>query len=420
MKNHLSLALLACLFITSCTKDGGTLNLTFTKSTAKYGNLEEIRNTELNASSRTINNPGKIYIGNEFLLIGEEGVGIHVYDNSAPANPVNVAFMDIPFCKEFYVKDNFIFAESQYDLLKINIQDYRNPFLTKRVLNAFASPLTNDQGQQLIGFTYEEVTEKIKLKSIEYDQIAENDALYYDYTESLIPASQVPSSFSGTSGGQIGTVNRITENLGFIYVISNSKIHVFDNNGTLNKSNEIETQNDLQTIYPNGDYIFLGTRSSMDIYDVRNPETPVEVSSHWHTTACDPVLPYESDVAYVTVRTGDFSDCPGDENALLVLDVSDVTQPEERTAISLTSPYGMAIENNILYVGNGAAGLHMYDVTDRFNPLFKGVNAAVKAYDVIPHPTITNLILTSGPNGIEQYEFNEETLNLSLISHIQI
>ena len=100
MKNYLSLALLACFIITSCTKDKGSLTLTFTKSTAEYGNLEEIRNTELLEASRAIENPGKIYIGEEYLLIGEEGIGIHVYDNSAPANPVNVAFMNVPFCKE--------------------------------------------------------------------------------------------------------------------------------------------------------------------------------------------------------------------------------------------------------------------------------------------------------------------------------
>ncbi|HCY45110.1 MAG TPA: hypothetical protein DHU89_00400 [Flavobacteriales bacterium] len=420
MKNYLSLALLACFIITSCTKDKGSLTLTFTKSTAEYGNLEEIRNTELLEASRAIENPGKIYIGEEYLLIGEEGIGIHVYDNSAPSNPVNVAFMNVPFCKEFFVKDDFIYAESQYDLLKINISDFASPFLAERALNSFATPLTNDQGQQLVGFSYEEVTEKIKINSKEYEQVSENSTLYYDYTESLIPSSAVPSSFSGASSGQIGTVNRITEHMGYIYAISNRKIHVFNTNGALIKSNEIETSNNLQTIYPKGDYIFLGTQTSMDIYDVRSPEAPVEITSHWHTTACDPVLPHGDDVAYVTVRTGDFSDCPGDVNALLVLDLENITSPQERQSIDMASPYGMAIEGDILYVGNGAAGLYMYDISDRFNVTLLGTNTAVQAYDVIPHPTITNLILTSGPNGIEQYEFNQETLDLNLISHIQI
>ena len=168
MKNYLSLALLACFIITSCTKDKGSLTLTFTKSTAEYGNLEEIRNTELLEASRAIENPGKIYIGEEYLLIGEEGIGIHVYDNSAPANPVNVAFMNVPFCKEFFVKDDFVYAESQYDLLKIDISDFASPFLAERAQNSFATPLTNDQGQQLVGFSYEEVTEKIKIDSKEY------------------------------------------------------------------------------------------------------------------------------------------------------------------------------------------------------------------------------------------------------------
>lgn len=420
MKNYLSLALLACLVITSCTKDKGSVTVTFTKSSAEYGNLEEIRNTELIGLSRSIENPGKIYIGEEYLLIGEEGIGIHIYDNSAPANPVNVAFMNVPFCKEFFVKDDFIYAESQYDLLKINITDFTNPFLAARASNSFATPLTNDQGEQLVGFSYEEVTEKIKINSKEYEQVSENAVLYYDYTESLIPPSAVPSSFSGASSGQMGTVNRITEHMGYIYAISSSKIHIFNNNGVLNKSTEVETFNSLQTIYPKGDYLFIGTQTSMDIYDVRSPETPIETASHWHTTACDPVLPHGDDVAYVTVRTGDFSNCPGDVNALLVLDLEDISSPQERQTVDMVSPYGMAIEGDILYVGNGDAGLYMYDISDRFNVTLLGTNTSVKAYDVIPHPTITNLILTSGPNGIEQYELNEVTLGLNLISHIQI
>ena len=103
-----------------------------------------------------------------------------------------------------------------------------------------------------------------------------------------------------------------------------------------------------------------------------------------------------------------------------MLDLEDITSPQERQSIDMASPYGMAIEGDILYVGNGAAGLYMYDVSDRFNVTLLGTNTTVQAYDVIPHPTITNLILTSGPNGIEQYEFNQETLDLNLISHIQI
>lgn len=157
----------------------------------------------------------------------------------------------------------------------------------------------------------------------------------------------------------------------------------------------------------------------MEIYDISNPENPSSTSSFWHTTACDPILPF-TDVAYVTIRTGDFSNCPGDVNALLVLDIQDVTQPEQQEEIEMRSPYGMTIHEDVLYVGNGENGLEMFDITNRYNPVSIGVDNSVKAYDVLVHPTIPNLILTSGPNGIEQYEFNPETLNLQLISHIQI
>lgn len=394
--------------------------MTYTKSTAMYGDLDAIRNTPLIESSRAISDPGKIFIGDEFLLVGEEGKGIHVFDNSSPVNPTNVLFLNVPLCKEFFVKDNFIYAESQYDMVKIDISNFQNPFINSRIANAFAEPFLNDEGEHLIGFNFEVVTEKFKINSIEHEELSLNDHLYYDYSESLIPPSAVPSSFAGTSSGTIGTVNRITEHNGYVYSVSNRKIFVFNNTGTFSKSNEIDTWNgSLETIYPQGDFIFLGTRSSMDIYSISNPENPEQTTSYWHTTSCDPVLPY-GDVAYVTLRTGDFAECPGDVNALMVLDVENIQSPMERQQVEMASPYGMAIHDNILYVGNGDNGLEIFNANNPLNLVHLGTNSAVKAYDVIPHPTIPHLILTSGPNGIEQYEFNEETLDLSLISQIQI
>ncbi len=417
MKNYLSIALLTCLLLSSCTKDIGTITMTFNKSTAKYGDLEQIRNIPLVETPQAISNSGKIFVGEEFLLIGEEGRGIHVFDNSNINSPTNVAFLNVPLCKEFYVKDNFIYAESQYDMMKIDISDFRNPSIHSRAKNAFAQPFTNDNGYQLIGFDHSTVTEKIKINSKKHEQLGESETLYFDYQESLIPPSAVPSSFSGTSSGSIGTVNRITEKDGYVYAVSNSKIFVFNNTGTFTKANEVQTHSQLETIYPQGDYLFLGSRSSMDIYNVSNPENPIETGSYDHTTSCDPVLPH-GNIAYVTLRTGDFSDCPGDVNALMVLDISNIQSPNEVQEIELSSPYGMAINDGILYVGNGANGLEMFNIDNPSSPVRIATDNSVRAYDVIVHPTIPNFILTSGPNGIEQYEFNAETLNLSLISRI--
>ena len=96
MQKHLLFLLLSFVLIQSCTKDIGTVETTYTKAIAIYGDLEEVRNTPLVSTAKEIENPGKIFVSNDFILVGEEGEGIHVIDNSDPINPVAVQFINIP------------------------------------------------------------------------------------------------------------------------------------------------------------------------------------------------------------------------------------------------------------------------------------------------------------------------------------
>ncbi len=421
MKNLFTIALLASLIFSSCTKDGGSILLSFNKKTAVYGDIEEIRNTPLLEAAKTISNPGKVYIGEEILLIGEEGSGIHIYDNSNPTNPQNMAYLNVPFCREFFVSENKIFAESQYDMLKIDISNPSAPFIESRVTNAFGATIQDNQGRTVIGFTAEEVTENIKLNSAEHNSIQETHEILLDFENSLIPASAVPSSFAGSGSGLSGTINRITEHNNTVYVASATSIHVFSNSGDLQKVNEISTRDFTETLYPKGDHLFAGGRNSMKVFDLSSPENPVEESSFWHTTSCDPVLPHpEEDIAFITIRTGDFSNCPGDVNLLEIVSLENINNPTRIQSIELQSPYGMALVENVLYVGNGTNGLVKFDVSDPANAFIIETDDSIQAYDVIPHPTIPNLILTAGPEGINQYEYNAQTLEFTLIGQIHI
>ncbi|MFK7756437.1 MAG: LVIVD repeat-containing protein [Flavobacteriales bacterium] len=415
---HLSfLSLLLLLFISSCTKDSGDLTVTFDKATAEYGDISEIRNTPLISAPKAIENQGKIFLGEDFLLIGEEGKGIHVYDNTNPANAVNMLFINLPFTKEFIVNGNFIYAESQYDMVKIDISDPYSPVLLQRLENAFYDLITNDEGQALLGFYYETVTETFKINGRELRELENNPVLFYDYTENLIPNSAVPASFAGNSSGQFGTINRITAVNDYVYAVAKNKMHVFSDNGLMAKANTLNSSDLMETIYPQGEYLYVGGNTAVTIYDNRNPELPIETSSYAHITSCDPVLPNGS-VAYVTLRTGDFSNCPGDVNAMEVLNINNPNNPQRITDFEMNSPYGMCIVGDLLYVGEGESGLAKFDISNVSQPIYLGTDSSIKAYDVMPHPTQNDLILTTGPNGIEQYDYNPETFTMSLIGVI--
>ena len=169
----------------------------------------------------------------------------------------------------------------------------------------------------------------------------------------------------------------------------------------------------METIYPDGDKLYIGTQQSMEIFDINNPSQPQWNASFQHATSCDPVLPC-GDVAYVTLRTGDVGDCPGDENALLVLDVKN-TNPTQLQEIEMESPFGMTIVGSKLYVGEGRNGLKVFNIEDKQNITLDTWEPNIEAYDIIHHPTNPNLILIAGPVGISQYEI-EADATFSLLS----
>lgn len=406
---------LSFFVLQSCNKDFGTVEVTYTKATAVYGDLESIRNTPLIGEAQPISNAGKVFVAHNLLLIGEEGQGIHVVDNTNPASPINLSFINIPGNREFFVQDNTLYAESNYDMLKIDITNKNQPILVSRVIDAFANSVDfkNDEGQTLIQFDFEEVTEKVSEGSDIYRQLWNNpDALFFNHASELIPPSQVPVSFAGNSNASVGSVNRIAVVDKFVYVISRDFITPFADNGELTKFERVRGGGEMETIYPNDGNLFIGTAQSMDVFDISNPTQPNWTGTFSHARSCDPVLPC-GDVAFVTLRTGEVGNCPGDINALLVIDMKSQF-PEQIQEIEMESPFGMTAANGKLYVGEGENGLKVYNAEDKRNLELETWEKDIEAYDIIHHPTNPNLLLIAGPEGISQYEI--EGLDYSLLS----
>jgi hypothetical protein len=82
-----------------------------------------------------LKDPGKIYVKDNYLLIGESNSGFHVVDNSDPAKPRKLAFVAIPGNTDFAIKDNTLYANNGPDLLVYNIADLSNIRLVKRLAN---------------------------------------------------------------------------------------------------------------------------------------------------------------------------------------------------------------------------------------------------------------------------------------------
>lgn len=206
-------------------------------------------------------------------------------------------------------------------------------------------------------------------------------------------------------------------NNNYLYAVDNSTITVFDisNENTPVKVNEITTENVIETVYPLGDHLLLGSPNGMFIYNISQPQSPEYIAFYEHSRSCDPVVA-EGNFAYVTLRTG--GNCGGIEDELHILDISDMANPVMVYSQEMENPYGLGIDGNRLFVCDGEAGLKVYEVNDprqgvKLIAQFKDVVAK----DVIP---LDGILILMADEGIYQYKYTDEDKKIELMSSIKV
>jgi hypothetical protein len=104
-----------------------------------YASYEEVRTIQTLAP-QSLKNPGKIYVKGAYLFINEQSKGIHIVDNSDPANPKKLAFVSIPANVDMAVKDNVLYVDNAVDLVALDITDPRKVTVLKRIKDAYPYP----------------------------------------------------------------------------------------------------------------------------------------------------------------------------------------------------------------------------------------------------------------------------------------
>lgn len=92
----------------------------------------------------TIRNPGRIYLYQNWLMLVEKYKGIHLIDNTDPANPVRKGFLRVPGCQNLAVGNGTLYVDNAVDLVgvKINLTTMQGLVVarSKRVLPEIESP----------------------------------------------------------------------------------------------------------------------------------------------------------------------------------------------------------------------------------------------------------------------------------------
>ncbi|MFO7979163.1 MAG: hypothetical protein R6U64_10940 [Bacteroidales bacterium] len=420
MKKASTLRLLLILLITAslggCTSNN---EFSYLANVPEYMGFAEFRASFKSSPARSIEQAGKIYLKDQYLFINELNEGIHVLDNTDPANPMKVVFYEIPGNVDIAIRGNILFADSYVDLVAIDITDIRNPVEVGRLEMAFpqvtAFPEDPEYPLGLVDYT-KGVIVGWKIEQVSHTESYWNGWGWFGGRVSMDMANGGPEA--GVQTGVGGSMARFILNDQFLYAITDPYVLK-----TLDVSDEsqmvaidsIQPWREMETLFRLDDHLFIGTTTGMMIYDVKDAAHPLFVSNLDHVNACDPVV-VENDIAYVTLRSGNA--CNGFSNQLDVIDVADLQNPKLLKSYPMFNPFGLGIDNGTLFICDGADGLKIYDVT---NPLAIQSNLiahfpAIDTYDVIPY---NKVLLMVGQDGLFQYDYSD-LQDIRLLSHIEV
>lgn len=98
----------------------------------------EFENSTALLESQPIIETGKIYVKGKFLFINQPNKGFHVFDNSNPESPVNMAFLKVLGSTDLSIRNDILYINNARDLIAVkpNFTD-KTISITKRIVNTF-------------------------------------------------------------------------------------------------------------------------------------------------------------------------------------------------------------------------------------------------------------------------------------------
>ncbi len=419
IRSSITLLVLAAS-LTGC-MDKTVERITYTANVPVYMPFGEFRSSFSKSDPIEISQPGKIYFKDNYLFVNEIGKGIHVIDNSDPANPQKVAFYEIMGNVDIAISGNILYADSYIDLVAINITDISNPVEVGRLENIF--PEVVPEGDRWYPYAMVEKSKgviidwEVKQVTEEHEPGSNWGGWIYREKMTLLAAGDGGSNWSA-GAGTAGSMARFMLNDGYLYLIAHPwmlKTIDVEKAEKMNVVDSIEVPRNMETLFLLEKNMFVGTTTGMLIYDVTDATKPKQISSYDHITACDPVVA-DGEYAYVTLRTG--TRCANGQNLLEVIDISSITNPYLLKSYPMFNPHGLGTDGDLLFICDGSAGLKIFDKSDPLDIINNKLAhyPDFYAFDVIPMDGILMLI---GEKGIYQYNYSDPK-NIVQISHIAI
>jgi hypothetical protein len=397
------------LLATGCHKASLSKTRTYTLYTPVFQSKQSVLASINSDPAKTVDSMGKLYIKDNFIFLNDVDKGIHVIDNSNPANPVQIAFLKIPGNQDIAIKGNILYADMYSDLLAIDITDIHHVQVSSLLPTLFqdresVDGFYMDSSQVIVSMTQKDTTVPIENNN----NINSGLPVYYDVPEA--------SNAAASTGGVASSSAKMVLINNFLYAIT--EMHQLGAIDISIPENPVLASNqfagyDLETIFPFKDKLFLGSDIGTFIYDVSNPANPVETGTFTHGQACDPVITDGTD-AYITLHAG--TSCGGASNELDVVNVQNLLVPFLVKTYPMISPKGLSKDGDLLFVCDGPEEVKLFNAS---NPDALQLLSVIKnqgPYDVIAANQNLMVVATLG---LYQYNYSDPG-NVRLLSFFAV
>ena len=398
----------AILFFAGCLKDSIERKYTFYRPV--YHTKDQVRQNIKNLQAVDLVKPGKMFYKDGYVFLNELDKGVHIIDIKNPASPQKVAFVNIPGCIDLAVRGNILYADLYTDLVAIDISNPLDVKLTTAINGVFPHRYYD---------AFSADTSKVITDWIRVDTTVINQDFGGWGLKSM--DMMTFASASGTSGGTIsngvgGSMARFALLSDRLYTVDYSRIKVFNTAVPAIPVYVKETDYigfNIETIFPFGNNLFIGSMNGMYIYDVTNKDNPIQKSSFAHARVCDPVIS-DGNYAYVTLRNG--TKCAGYINQLDVVDIGNISKPSLLKSYMLTNPHGLSKDGTTLLICDGIDGLKLFDAANAAAIKQLAVVPGMDAYDVI---AVNGLAIVSAADGLYLINYTQ-TASPKIVGSIKL
>ncbi len=91
-------------------------------------------------SPSNISNPGKYLVNNNYLYVVEKYKGVHIFNNTDPKSPQNLAFVAVPGIETISILNNTLYVDNSTDIVALDLSNPANPTITSRIQNVLPQP----------------------------------------------------------------------------------------------------------------------------------------------------------------------------------------------------------------------------------------------------------------------------------------